>query len=86
MVDGLGQLDVAHRDAAGAVGAEVQRDFVVADVDVGVVLPLLGHLREMLDEADGVHEVGEAERARESLTREAPLPQLAERRLDLLLA
>jgi hypothetical protein len=68
------------------VRAQVKRDLVVADVDVGVVVPLLSHLGEVLDEADRMHKVGEAEGTRESVAFEPPLPQLTERRIDLFLA
>ena len=61
VIDGFGQIDVVYRDAAGVASAKAQRDLVVADVDVGMVLPLLSHLGEVLDEADSVDEIGEAE-------------------------
>jgi hypothetical protein len=56
--DLLGEDEVHGGDATGCVGGEVEGDFVVADVDVGVVVGSFGEEGELVDEVDGGEEVG----------------------------
>jgi len=78
-----GELHVARRDAAGAVRSQTQRHLVVANVDVGVVTQILGHLGEVLHKLHRVDEIGKAERLREGLAVVGPAVQIPKGGLDL---
>ncbi len=63
-------------DAAGVVGDEGEADFVVADVDVGVVVLLLGEFGNPVDEGDGLDEVWKLIIADEFAIQKAPVRKL----------
>ncbi len=57
-VDQVGEFGVALGDALGVVGDEAEANFVIADVDVGMMVLLLGEIGDVVDEGHGVDEVG----------------------------
>ena len=68
----LGEDEVHGGNAAGVVGGESEGDFVIADVDVGVVVGGFGEEGELVNEVDGGEEVYELEGAGELVVDEAP--------------
>lgn len=56
-ISGLGHFEVFMRDPASIVGRNRQRDLVVADQDIGVVLNLLSVLSDPVHEPDRLVEI-----------------------------
>jgi site-specific DNA recombinase len=83
MVRMSGERDVVSRDSSDAVGAEMQRHLVVADVDVRMVLHLLRHFGQRVDEVHRADEVVEAEGLGERAAFGSPSFQVCQRRLQL---
>src|SRR3954469_19307759 len=83
-VDLLGKVEVHLGQAAFGLGAEDHAHLVVADVDVRMMVGLLGELRHAVHEVDSLREVFELERAFDVLAFNFPSGEVFERFLDLL--
>lgn len=82
-VDGGGEVKVFVGKAAGVVGAERERDLVVADEDVWVVVHALGLVGERVDKGDGRFEVGEADCALDRVSGLGPVGGAAKGRVNV---
>ena len=72
IADALGHLEVEFGEAALAVGREDDAHFRVADVNVRVVVRLLGKFRDAVHEINRAGEVVELERAFDAVFFEIP--------------
>ncbi len=77
-VDQVGEFGVALGDALGVVGDEAEANFVIADVDVGMMVLLLGEIGDVVDEGHGVDEVGKNVVADEFAVVKVPVWELLE--------
>ena len=83
VADALGEFEVEFREAALAVGREDDADFRVADVDVRVVVVLLGEFRDAVHEINRRREVVELEDALDGSFFQFPFWKIFEGGFDL---
>src|SRR3712207_2378524 len=74
-VDAVRERDVTGGDTAGGVGHAAERERAPADVDVGVVVHLLGDLRDPVHHGDGGRETAQADGAHDRLGSTLPAVQ-----------
>src|SRR5437870_2739222 len=72
-VDSLREPEVELGQAALAVGRENQAHFVVADVDIGMVLFFFGHFRDPIYKIDRISKIIKLKRAFDVLFLQLPL-------------
>jgi hypothetical protein len=80
-LDLLGEPQVRLRDAARVVRRQHDRDLRVADIDVGMVIHVVGDARHAIDETNAVGESIERKRLREDVAATRPAGQRAQRAL-----
>jgi hypothetical protein len=79
----LRKVEVHVRQSTLAVRAQHDTHFVVADVDIRVVLGILGEFRDSIHEIDRLLEILEFERALDVLSFHFPRGKVLDRFLDL---
>jgi len=72
------QREIRRREAALAVRGQPQGDLVPANIDVGMVVGLLGDLGHTVHEFDGLDEISEGEGADDFRAFEPPIRQALE--------
>src|ERR1041385_7694548 len=82
-LDLLRQPQIRLGDAAGVVRREHDRDLGVADVDVRMMIHVVGDARQPIDEANAVGEAVEGERLRQHVAATRPSGQRSQRALYL---
>ena len=78
-VDPFRQAEVEIGQATLAVGGKDQADLVIANIDVGMMLLVLGHFGDAVDEIDRFGELVEFESPLDMLLLELPLRDLFRR-------
>ena len=84
IADALGKFKVEFGEAALAVGREDDAHLRVADVNVRVMVVLLGEFRDAVHEINGPCEVVEFKRALDGIFFEIPFGEIFEGGFDLL--
>ena len=83
-VEPFGEVEVVFGDAAFAVGAEDDADFVEADVHVGMMIGILGEFGDAVHEINSLLEVVELENANDGFPLHVPFGQVFDGFLDFL--
>ncbi len=75
-VDALRETEVKVRQTAFAVGREQQPHLIKTNIDVGVMLFLLGHFRDCIHKVDGIGKIVELKGALDVFLFEFPFGHL----------
>lgn len=81
-VDAPGELEIRGGEAAFAVGTQVQRHFVPADIDIRMVVCLFGDLGDAVHEIDCLDKVAEREGPHDFAIVDSPIRRAAEGSFD----
>src|SRR5262245_35931864 len=83
-IDSFGEGEIEFGQSTLTVGGKHQAHFVVANIDVGMMLLILGHLGDAVDEVDRFRKLIKLERPFDMLLFELPFRDLFQAVLQLV--